>query len=273
MSDPAEVPIRDAATIALLRNGGGGMETYLLTRIQRMVFAGGVSVFPGGRVDDGDADLPFTGEGIARAVQRFDVPEHVARLLVGAAVRETFEECGAALVAPSDVAPKLAEARAAVEAGGVAFGDLLRGNGVSVDSAALYPWARWVTPLGEVRRYDTRFFISAVPSAIEGLTVSAEASAGAWVPVGEALEQAQRGERVMLPPTMATLASLLPFDSVDEAIAAAGTRPLEAIRPTLTIDEGRVYARMPDGTEVEIPASMLKRASTEEAPTHDAPAL
>ena len=54
--------VRDAATVVLLRDSADGLEVWLLTRVTQMVFAGGMAVFPGGRVDDDDADLPFTAD-------------------------------------------------------------------------------------------------------------------------------------------------------------------------------------------------------------------
>jgi 8-oxo-dGTP pyrophosphatase MutT (NUDIX family) len=249
------VPVRDAATVVLLRDGATEIEAWLLTRVTQMVFAAGMTVFPGGRVDDADAALPFAGSGAALVAARFGCDEGQARRLLGAAVRETFEETGVLLTVP---AADLSGARTDVEAGRVSFGDLLRANGVAVDSSALHPWARWITPEGEVRRYDTRFFVGAMPESAEARDVTSESSEASWVGVRTALDQAQRGERRMLPPTLATLSSLLQFASVSEAIAAADTRSLGAIQPTIRLtDDGRVVAELPDGESVEIPRSML----------------
>jgi len=249
------VPIRDASTVVLLRDSASGIEVWLLTRVQQMVFAGGMTVFPGGRVDDADAALPFAGDGVALVATRFDCPDALARGLLGAAVRETFEETGVLLTSP---VVDLSGARTDVEAGRVSFGELLRANSVAVDSAALVPWSRWVTPEGEVRRYDTRFFVGAMPDDAEARDVTTESSHAAWVGVAEALELAQRGERKMLPPTLATLASLLPFANVAEALAAANTRSLDAIRPLIKVeDDGRIIAYLPGGESVEIPRAML----------------
>lgn len=247
--------IRDAATVVLLRDRADGLEAWLLTRVTQMVFAGGMTVFPGGRVDDADAALPFTAGAGTETASRFGCDETMARALLGAAVRETFEETGVLLTVP---AADLSDARTDVEARRIGFGELLRAHGLVVDADALQPWARWVTPAGEVRRYDTRFFIGAQPDGVEAQNVTTESSEASWVGVGTAFEQAQRGERGMLPPTIATLASLVPFSTVAEAMAAAVTRPLEAVRPNLRMTEDdRLVAELPDGTAFAIPASML----------------
>lgn len=54
--DPAEP--RPAATIILLRDGDGGMETCLVRRNLEARFMPGVWVFPGGAVDEGDGADP-----------------------------------------------------------------------------------------------------------------------------------------------------------------------------------------------------------------------
>jgi 8-oxo-dGTP pyrophosphatase MutT (NUDIX family) len=246
-----DAPIRDAATVALLRDGGDGIEAWLLTRVNEMVFAGGMSVFPGGRVHETDAQLPFTGDACTAAAARFGCAEELARALVGGAVRETFEETGVLLTAPPAALP---EQRSDVEEGRVDFGELLREHGLSIDPGLLRPWARWVTPANEVRRYDTRFFVGALPDDAEAEDVTSESSAASWVGVGAALEQAQRGERRMLPPTLATLASLVPFATVAEAMAAADTRSLAPVRPHIRIDEdGEIVAELPDGSSFTVP--------------------
>lgn len=218
--------VRDASTVVLLRDGSAGVETWLLTRVSGMVFAGGMTVFPGGRVDEGDADLPFAG-GAPEAAALLADDEATVRALLGAAVRETFEETGVLLTVPAGSA---ADAVADVEAGRLSFGDLLRSRDLAVDAAALRPWSRWVTPPGQTRRYDTRFFVAALPAGATAADVTTESSRAEWVPVGAAVEQAQRGERAVLPPTAVTLAALAEYESVAAVLAAASMQSLEAIR-------------------------------------------
>jgi 8-oxo-dGTP pyrophosphatase MutT (NUDIX family) len=247
--------VRNAATVVLLRDGADGIEAWLLTRVTQMVFAGGMTVFPGGRVDESDAALPITDGDVARIAARFDCADDLAHALVGAAARETFEETGVLLtVPPAD----LSGARADVERGFVSFGDLLRTNGLTVDATALHPWSRWVTPAGEVRRYDTRFFVAALPDAQQAQDVTSESSVAMWVPVAAALERAQRGELKLLPPTMSTLAALSGFATVADVIAAADSQPLAPIQPKLHIGaDGSVAIELPDGRMIPIPAHML----------------
>jgi 8-oxo-dGTP pyrophosphatase MutT (NUDIX family) len=251
-----DIPIRDAATVVLLRDGAAGIEAWLLTRVVQMAFAAGMTVFPGGRVDPSDAALPLAGADVPTLAARFGCDESTAHALLGAAVRETFEETGVLLSLP---VADLSGARADVERGLVSFGDLLRANELTVDGAALHPWSRWVTPAGERRRYDTRFFVGALPEAAEAQDVTSESSTAEWVPVTAAIEEAQRGERKMLPPTIATLASLAGFATVAEVLAASGERRLEPVRPQVRVGEdGSVAVELPDGSLVAVPRSMFQ---------------
>ena len=255
MTDPPAVAVRDASTVVLLRDGAAGLEAWLLTRVTQMVFAAGMTVFPGGRVDARDATLPFAGSGCVEVARRFGCDEPTARSLLGAAVREVYEETGVLLTVP---AGQLPDARAEVESGRLAFAELLAEHGLAIDADGLRPWARWVTPRGEPRRYDTRFFLGGLPAGVEPMDVTTESSHAAWVGVGEALEQARRGERKMLPPTLATLSSLSGFATVADALDAASVRDLGPIRPTIRVaDDGEVIADLPDGSSFTLPRTIL----------------
>jgi 8-oxo-dGTP pyrophosphatase MutT (NUDIX family) len=255
----ADVPVRDAATVVLLRDAAEGIEVWLLTRVTQMVFAGGMAVFPGGRVDPSDAELPFAMGAEERTAARLGCRPDEARALLGAAVRETFEETGVLLTVPT---ADLSAARSDVEAGRLGFGELLQANGLNVDADALHLWGRWVTPAGEVRRYDTRFFVAQLPDGAEAQDVTSESSAAEWFPVGEAFERAQRGEIGMLPPTLMTLASLAEHATVADVIAAADARLLEPIIPTVGRDDsGQYYVELPDGTRFGVPESLFPPAA------------
>lgn len=246
--------VRDAATVVLLRDSVDGLQAWLLTRVKQMVFAAGMSVFPGGRVDEADAELPFPPGAAAAVAGRFGCDERQARALLGAAVRETFEETGVLLSVP---AADLSGARSDVEAGRVSFGDLLRANNLVVDAESLRPWARWITPPGETRRYDTHFFVAALPEGADAQDVTTESSEASWIRPADALEQAQRGERGLLPPTIATLAALQPFGTVAEVLAAADSRPLEAISPDIRVEGDRIIAELPGGETIELPRALF----------------
>jgi 8-oxo-dGTP pyrophosphatase MutT (NUDIX family) len=245
-------PIRDAASVLLLRDGTAGIEVWLLTRVRQMVFAAGMSVFPGGRVDERDTDLPWVGPPPAWFATRFGCDEALARSLVGAAARETFEETALLLTVPNASLP---EARADVEAGRLHFGVLLRENGLAIDASAVHPWARWITPAGEPRRYDTRFFVAAALAHAQLQDVTTESSVAGWMPVHEALAEHARGDRLMLPPTVANLTSLQAYATVSEALEAADSRSVDPVAPVLHRRADRTYVELPDGTIVPLPTA------------------
>ena len=78
--------------------------------------------------------------------------------------------------------------------------ELLRRRGLVLRSDLLRPWARWITPETEARRYDTRFFAAALPDGQRARDVSGEADETAWLEPAAALEAASRSEISLFPP-------------------------------------------------------------------------
>jgi 8-oxo-dGTP pyrophosphatase MutT (NUDIX family) len=189
-----DVPVRDASTVVLLRDGTDGLEVWLQRRASTMVFAADMHAFPGGAVDPGDADADLPGVDLSGHGQVWcDSDRTRVRSLVAAAVRETREECGV------DLAP-----------------------------ASLVPWARWITPVGSPRRYDARFYLTRCPRDADPRPTAAEVAQADWVVVSAAVERFAAGELAMWPPTVATLVELAAFDDVAAALAAAPTQ-VEAV--------------------------------------------
>ncbi|MBF8193463.1 NUDIX hydrolase [Nonomuraea sp. K274] len=225
-ADP--VPTRDAATVVILRGGARGPEVYLLRRKSTMAFAAGAYVFPGGSVDPRDADsaVAWAGPSPAEWGAVFHASEQVARGLVCAAVRETFEESGVLLAGPgpdSVVADTTGDAweadRLALIDRSLAFADFLAGRGLVLRSDLLKPWAHWITPEIERRRFDTRFFVAVLPDGQRTRDVGGEADQVAWRRPAEALELARQGEIFLMPPTHRTLSELSAYDTVAGALA------------------------------------------------------
>jgi 8-oxo-dGTP pyrophosphatase MutT (NUDIX family) len=245
---PPAVPIRDASTVLLLRDepGAGPPSVWMLTRAEGMVFAAGASVFPGGRVHTADAELPWSGRAAQLFADDFGCELELSHALVGAAVRETFEETGVLLANPL---ASLAHRQREVEDGQLKFGELLAEHDLPIDADALRPWSRWITPLGSPRRYDTRFFVAAMPAGAEAADLSTESVRAEWKTAAEALAEAERGERTLMFPTKVMLTSIAPYGSVAEIMQAAAQRSLEATQVALERDaEGRTWAVLPDGT-------------------------
>ena len=261
---------RDAATVMLLRPAPAGhaeavgavappgLQVYMLRRRSSMAFAAGAYVFPGGSVDasDGNAGIAWAGPDAAEWGRRLDAPAELARTLVCAAVRETFEECGVLLAGP-DAGTVLARTedegweddRRQVLAGSLSLAGLLHRRGLVLRSDLLRPWARWITPVTEERRYDTRFFAAALPAGQVARDVSGEADETAWLEPGAALEAAARREIALFPPTAVTLGELRACGTVPAALAAR--RRMTALIPEVMLADGAAWLTVPD--EVEYP--------------------
>jgi 8-oxo-dGTP pyrophosphatase MutT (NUDIX family) len=250
----AVVP-RAAATVVLLRDGRDGLEAYLQLRPARMGFAGGLWVFPGGRVDEGDADPAVDGSWAGPPpvewAGRLGMGVDEARGHVVAACRETLEEAGLLLATPAPGVEEVAAARRELLAGSAGLAGLLARLGVRLDTGRLRHWAWWVTPEVEPRRYDTRFFVAGPPADAAVTAHLAEAERERWLPPAEAA--ADQG-LPMLPPTRFTLRDLAGFGSVAEALAAADGRRVERILPVL---DGAELV-MPWGERYPVPAALLE---------------
>jgi 8-oxo-dGTP pyrophosphatase MutT (NUDIX family) len=246
---------RDAATVALLRDGPAGLEAYLLRRTSTMAFAAGMHVFPGGSVDPRDAQHSpaWAGPAVADWAGALGCAEPLARSLVCAAVRETFEESGVLLAgAPDAVVPDTTgddwEAdRQALLDRSQSLAGLVEARGLVVRSDLLRAWTHWVTPEFEPRRFDTRFFVAAVPAGQRARDISGEADEAVWLPVADAVAGYATGRFPMLPPTIVTLRELSAYGTLDEVLAARTTLTPVMPRPVLDGERLRLVVDLPDG--------------------------
>ena len=198
-----------------------------------MAFAAGFFVFPGGSVDARDeefADEAWVGPPPSAWARTLTCDEPRARSLVCAAVRETFEESGVLLAGSSadnvvaDTSGEDWEAdRLALLDRSLSLVELLRRRGLVLRADLLRAWSHWITPAVEPKRFDTRFFVAAMPAGQRTRDVGGEADRVAWLRASEALAANARGELSMLPPTLAALTDLAPYDTVAEVHAALRT--------------------------------------------------
>jgi len=237
---------RDAATVILLRDGAAGVEVYLLRRVASMAFAPGMTVFPGGSVDERDAHLPdayWSGPTPSEWAERLRSGDDLARALVCAAVRETFEESGVLLAGTSandvvaDTRGEDWEAdRAALVDRSLSFAAFLERRGLVLRTDLLHAWQHWITPEFENRRYDTRFFVAELPAGQRTRDVGGEADRVAWMRPDDALARAERGEHVLLPPTLSALRELSTYAAVRDVVGVAHERVIEVVLPKVVLD-------------------------------------
>ena len=218
MTEP-EVPStpRPAATVVLLRPGRGvsppAPEVLLTQRPASMVFAGDLHVFPGGRVDAGDADprgfarSPLTPADAATALGGGIDPVAALASHV-AALRELFEEAGVLLADPLPSVEDLEPARRRLLGGEVSLADVAEELDLRLRTDLLAPIGHWTTPPIMPRRFDTRFFVADLPDGARPSFEVDEVIAHRWLTATDALEAMAAGEIAMWVPTSATLQQL-----------------------------------------------------------------
>jgi 8-oxo-dGTP pyrophosphatase MutT (NUDIX family) len=246
---------RDAATVMLLRSAPEA-EVLMLRRTATMKFAPGAYVFPGGSVDPADygVEIGWQGPSPEEFGTRLGATAEVARALVCAAVRETFEESGVllagtpdgSLAAPSG--PAWDADRAALTDGTLTLAELFGRRGLVLRADLLIPWTRWITPVGESRRFDARFFAAALPGGQEATGHEAESDHVAWVRPAEAIAAAKAGEMSLLPPTATTLNDFASVVAAGGGVAdiLAATRTIAPVQPRLVLQDGEAWLVIPD---------------------------
>ncbi len=219
--------IRPAATLVLVRDSGNGPEVLMLQRTWEAIFMPGFYVFPGGAVDESDQQCRdhMTGRNDETVSQIMSLDEGGADFMI-AALRECFEEAGILLADGHTVDHYEAE-RTALNRGEDDFYAFCRRHDLSLPLDRLGYLAHWVTPPGPPRRFDTRFFVAAMPEGQSARHDGIETIDHVWLTPQQALADHESGARLMGPPTVRTLRVLSDFDSVDEILAYAHANPPE----------------------------------------------
>jgi len=240
---PDDVPIRYASTLVLI-DDRPDLQVLMLRRNAHSEFVADYWMFPGGALDDqdghSDADSlsPTLSQKEANLCLRID---DGARNYWIAALRETFEEAFVLLASsrengqPVDlrdtaVASRFEAHRTAVERGERTFFEILRDENLVLDVDAMHYIARWITPQGPPRRYDTRFFLAAMPQHQTATHDNREAVHSEWIRPTDALQRFTEGESLMLPPTRGVLQVLSAFDNSQQALAEAAAQRNDADR-------------------------------------------
>lgn len=240
-----ERPVKDASTVMVIRDSDAGPEVFVARRVRGMAFAGGMTVFPGGGVDaaDDDPNLAWTGPEPHWWAGRLGCEEARARRLVCAAARETFEECGVLLADHLDGSPvsdagRYHAARAELEDHRMTFSTFLATEELSLAAGRLRPFDHWITPAVEKRRYDTRFFLAALPVGQEPDDQTTEVDLTMWARPADLLGDFRSGRSMLLPPTWVQLHTLSQFDDVASALASE--RSIAPIEPAILEHRGGI---------------------------------
>lgn len=245
VDDPEAVPIRHAATVMIV-DERPELHVLMVQRTSRAVFGPSAWVFPGGRVDPDDAvDLDSIVHGLddVEASQMLEVDVN-GRAWWFAGLRETLEEAGLLLGAGGAAADAIDRTRTAVHDDAGRFATALVENELSLDLSQMHEVARFITPLGPPRRFDTRFFVAAAPENQIASHDEEEVVQHTWVRPADAIEAWRNDDFPLMSVTHRMLACLARYESVDALIDVAGARR----------DAARVRVNDPDGAyEVVLP--------------------
>ena len=185
-----------AATVMLLRDGAAGLEVFVQERAATMPFAPAVVVFPGGRVDPADAEAALPEADLRTLADEMALTVDEARPIVAAALREVEEECG-----------------------------------VRLSAEGLRPWARWLTPVFEPRRYDTWFFAAAMPDGQVARGTTRETVHEMWGRPVDLVARERAGTLALMPPTIVNLTQLARFEQTADVLTE---------RPSLALVEPKL---------------------------------
>jgi 8-oxo-dGTP pyrophosphatase MutT (NUDIX family) len=234
-SGPEGIP---AATIIIFRKAplGGAPEMLMTVRSRALSFAGGMAVFPGGRVDPEDYALAAALGG-----EHGLVPDEAAHQI--AAVRETLEETGLALGLKGDINAASAAAARAMLAQAGALAPVLAAFDWRLDLAQITPFARWFPKNENIARvYDTRFYLADLGTGAVDVSIDhAENTQLFWTSAQGALDAAARGEIKLIFPTRRNLERLALFASFAEAKAQADAIPVRTIVPQVVEHDGKPW--------------------------------
>lgn len=236
-SAPHKVPVTPvpAATLLLVRDGPEGIEVLLTTRHTAAGFAAGAAVFPGGKLDASD-------HARAKADGASD-PFPIA------AIRETFEEsgillarrtAGSAMLSGSELDDLLARQPSSQD-----FSALIDRAELILATELLVPFAHWITPVDQPKRYDTRFLMAPAPPGQTARHDGHEAVEVHWLTAAGAIAAARAGRIKLVMATRLNLLKLGRSRTVAEALEAARRSEIVTVQPELVQTAGGPAFRIP----------------------------
>lgn len=244
-SEIVHTPPRDAATVIILRDSPMGLEVFLVKRHGLSDVLGGAYVFPGGKLDESDAQLDEAQHldqavsSLHAALAEPELNPQVAKGLYVAALREAFEECGVLFAHGATQSHNTTLAQQLQD--GRMFNLALADAGLRLQTQSVAPWSRWITPKMpsiSSKRFDTRFFVAALPAHQVARHDNVETTQSVWLSPRAALEQYWKRDIEMAPPQIMTLAHLSRFADVARALQAARSTAPALIQPEPFDEDG-----------------------------------
>ena len=211
------VATRLAATVLLLRDApgkDGGLEVLMTRRSMTASFVPGAYVFPGGGVDDADAQADTHLQSTRRPGQ-----SAAALTEAIAAIRESFEELGVLLARRADGSLATQDDIARLDRS-QPFAPQCRAQGLTLMGAEVFALARWITDRDMPRRFDVPFLMARMPQGQTPVADQTEQFEPVWISPADALKRHAAGDFFMIFPTIRTLQKLQHYAQVESALQA-----------------------------------------------------
>ncbi|MZR29484.1 NUDIX hydrolase [Sneathiella litorea] len=242
-----QAPLKPAATVLLIRDCAktcDKVEVFMVVRHHQIDFASGALVFPGGKVDEGDADPALVG--FLPESERGDDPLRAFKI---ASIRESFEEANillarnrdtGALVTHTRLEELAAKYRMPLQNGELPIIDMVRAENLELATDLLGHFAHWITPTHMPKRFDTHFFIAKAPPHQLAAHDGEESVDSVWVGPNEVMEEADKGNYTVIFPTRMNVEVLGRYDSSEAAVAHAHGTDTFTVLPQMEVtDEGK----------------------------------
>jgi 8-oxo-dGTP pyrophosphatase MutT (NUDIX family) len=251
-------PARPASTVVIVRPSSRRFDVFLVRRHHNVAFMGGAHVFPGGRVDPGDRlDTPadFCDGVEAAALRASDLPPVDAVAHYVAAIRELFEEAGVLLARRSDgrlvdfsdgdESNRFRAYRRALARGSLTMRELAERERLRFALDEIVLFSHWVTPAVESKRFDTRFFVAALPPGQEPVHDETETTDSEWMDPADATDRCSRNDIALPPPTWTTLRTLSKLGSVEGVMQWARQQRIVRVEPTFIRNDTETLLTLP----------------------------
>ena len=267
---PPVTPL-DAATVMLIRETASAnpFEVLLMRRHDRQSFMAKAFVYPGGQLDDADCEpglvelaKGLTAEEAKQFLNEPDLSDEKALGLFIAAVRETFEESGVLLAESTTGKPldfkdhgvqqRFAEYRAMILQQEISLLDLAQKENLVFQLNNLKPYARWITPEVEKKRFDTRFFLATLPPGQQPIHDAREMTETLWIEPDKALSKQQKGDILLMPPTLKTLEEMANQSSRADVYARASSTPIQPNMPEISAEGDSIVIKLPHDPDYSI---------------------
>ena len=237
-----------ASTVLIIRNGKNDIEVFMVVRHHQIDFASGALVFPGGKVDTKDID-PDIRDFI---IPDKDYADEELSFRI-AAIRESYEESGVLFanykedenLINNEKLEELQKWRDKFNNNETSMQEFAKKENLKFSTESLIPFAHWITPDLMPKRFDTRFYLAAVPDGHQGIHDGNESVDSLWISPKQAIEDCLSEKRTIIFPTRMNLEKLRNSKTVEEALSNARKQRIVTVIPKLEKTGDSVFLTIP----------------------------